>query len=216
MMSITILRRSITAAVVLGLVSLVGVVQAQEEPTAVAKLTALLADAHTIDADFTQLTLDSSGVRIQESRGHMSLKRPGKFTWHTQEPMQQELVSDGKTVWLYDPDLMQVTIQKLDERMTHTPALLLSGDMAQIEESFFVEYQQNRSIVDFVLTPKAKDTLFDRLRLSFRDGLINDMQLEDAVGQKTNLYFFDLKMNTAMDDALFRFNVPKGVDVIEE
>lgn len=215
MMNIASVKRSLTAAL-LGLIFLVGIAQAQEQPTAVAKLTALLADAHTIDADFTQLTLDGSGVRIQEARGHMSLKRPGKFTWHTEEPMQQELVSDGKTVWLYDPDLMQVTIQTLDERMTHTPALLLSGDMAQIEESFFVEYQQNRSIVDFVLTPKAKDTLFDRLRLSFRDGLINDMQLEDAVGQKTNLYFFDLKMNTAMDDSLFQFNVPEGVDVIEE
>lgn len=214
-MNIANLRRSLTAAL-FGLILFVGVTHAQEQQTAVEKLTALLADAHTIDADFTQLTLDSSGVRIQETLGHMSLKRPGKFTWHTQEPMQQELVSDGKTVWLYDPDLMQVTVQKLDERMTHTPALLLSGDMAQIEESFVVEFQQNRSVVDFVLTPKAKDTLFDRLRLSFRDGLINDMQLEDAVGQKTTLYFFSLKMNTEMDDSLFQFSVPEGVDVIEE
>jgi len=215
-MNIANLRRSLTTAALFGLVSFVGVTHAQEQQTAVEKLTALLADAHTIDADFTQLTLDSNGVRIQETLGHMSLKRPGKFTWHTQEPMQQELVSDGKTVWLYDPDLMQVTVQKLDERMTHTPALLLSGDMAQIEESFVVEFQQNRSVVDFVLTPKAKDTLFDRLRLSFRDGLINDMQLEDAVGQKTTLYFFSLKMNTEMDDSLFQFSVPEGVDVIEE
>lgn len=199
------------------LLMLAGLANAQKHaPDAVETLALLLADADTIQADFTQLTLDASGTQVQEVRGQMQLKRPGKFIWNTHEPMAQELVSNGEKVWLYDPDLLQVTIQTLDERMTHTPALLLSGDMQQIDEGFKVEYMQSNSLQDFILIPKAKDTLFDRLRLSFRNGLINDMQLEDAVGQKTTLYFFGVQMNRPLADALFEFVVPDDVDVFEE
>jgi outer membrane lipoprotein carrier protein len=58
--------------------------------------------------------------------------------------------------------------------------------------------------------------LFDSLRISFRSGVVNDMQLIDSVGQRTNILFFDVKMNEAMDAKQFVFEVPKGVDVIQE
>lgn len=208
------LKTGLLTAALAGMLSLAGLAGATEN--GVEKLTQLLGGADTLSARFTQLTLDATGAHIQESTGQMKLKRPGKFIWHTDPPLQQELVSDGSTIWLYDPDLMQVTIQQLDDRMTHTPALLLSGDVEQIEESFEVEYRENAGAVDFILSPKAPDTLFDRLRLSFSEGVINSMQLEDAVGQKSSLYFFDLELNHAMDDASFEFDIPDGVDVIEE
>lgn len=71
-------------------------------------------------------------------------------------------------------------------------------------------------MVDFILKPKAKDTLFDTLRLSFRNGVINDMQLIDSIGQRTNILFLGVKMNQPLDDAQFDFQVPAGADVIEE
>ncbi|MCY1292601.1 Outer-membrane lipoprotein carrier protein [compost metagenome] len=71
-------------------------------------------------------------------------------------------------------------------------------------------------MVDFILKPKAKDTLFDTLRLSFRNGVINDMQLIDSVGQRTNILFLGIKMNQALDTAQFNFKVPEGADVIQE
>lgn len=188
--------------------------QAQEQ--AAAKLAGLLGGAQTLQGRFSQLTLDATGTQLQESAGTMELKRPGMFRWVTEPPLEQELVSDGKKVWLYDPDLMQVTIQAMDERMTHTPALLLSGDVAQIRDSFSIEYKENGSVSDFFLTPTAKDTLFDSLRLSFKDNLIYDMQLSDAVGQRTNILFMSIRMNEPLDDGHFVFQVPDGVDVIEE
>lgn len=187
---------------------------AQEQ--AAAKLAGLLGGADTLQGRFSQLTLDATGTQLQESSGLMELKRPGMFRWVTEPPLEQELVSDGKKVWLYDPDLMQVTIQSMDERMTHTPALLLSGDVKQIRSSFDIEYKENGSVSDFFLTPLAKDTLFDSLRLSFKDGLIYDMQLTDAVGQRTNILFMSLRLNEPLADSHFRFDIPDGVDVIEE
>src|SRR3546814_14982350 len=107
--------------------------------------------------------------------------------------MEQLLVSIGQKVWLYDPDLEQVTVQQLDQRLTHTPALLLSGDVSTISENFEVSHKEAGEVVDFTLKPKAKDTLFDNLSLSFRRGLINVMPLIDSVGQRPKLLLTGLK-----------------------
>lgn len=194
-----------------------GALQAQaDDQVAIARLTEMLHKAQTITGRFSQLTLDGSGTQLQETSGELVLKRPGLFRWHTDEPMEQLLVSNGQKVWLYDPDLQQVTIQTLDQRLTHTPALLLSGDVSKISENFEITHKEGGDVVDFILTPKAKDTLFDTLRLSFRNGVINDMQLIDSVGQRTNILFLGVKMNQAIDAAQFDFKVPEGADVIQE
>ena len=187
-----------------------------DEDASAQRLTALLDQAQTISARFSQLTLDGSGTQLQETAGQLVLKRPGLFRWHTDAPMEQLLVSNGEKVWLYDPDLEQVTIQTLDKRLTHTPALLLSGDVSEIQENFTISHQEGGNVVDFMLKPKSKDTLFDSLRLSFRSGVLNDMQLIDSIGQRTNILFLSVKMNEAVDDTLFSFEIPEGADVIQE
>ncbi|SDG33597.1 outer membrane lipoprotein carrier protein [Pseudomonas benzenivorans] len=187
-----------------------------DDEAAVQRLTQLLNQAQTITARFSQLTLDGSGTQLQESAGQLALKRPGLFRWHTDAPMEQLLVSNGEKVWLYDPDLEQVTIQALDQRLTHTPALLLSGDVSKISENFEISYKEGGSVVDFILKPKSKDSLFDSLRLSFRSGMLNDMQLIDSIGQRTNILFLNVKMNEALDDGQFSFDIPEGADVIQE
>ncbi|WP_454255475.1 outer membrane lipoprotein chaperone LolA [Pseudomonas sp. Marseille-Q8238] len=187
-----------------------------DEDAAVKRLTVLLNQAQTMTARFSQLTLDGTGTQLQETSGQLALKRPGLFRWHTDAPQEQLLVSNGEKVWLYDPDLMQVTIQALDQRMTHTPALLLSGDVSKIRENFEISFKEAGEVVDFMLKPKAKDTLFDNLRLSFRRGVINDMQLIDSIGQRTNILFLSVKMNEAIDPKQFTFDVPAGADVIQE
>jgi outer membrane lipoprotein carrier protein len=187
-----------------------------DEQASVQRLTHLLDQAQTISARFSQLTLDGSGTQLQETSGQLALKRPGLFRWHTDAPMEQLLVSNGEKVWLYDPDLEQVTIQTLDQRLTHTPALLLSGDISKISESFEITHKEGGDVVDFILKPKAKDSLFDSLRLSFRGGVVNDMQLIDSVGQRTNILFLGVKMNESLDPGLFSFDIPEGADVIQE
>jgi len=186
------------------------------DDVAVQRLTTLLNQAQTISGRFSQLTLDGSGTQLQETSGEMSLKRPGQFRWHTDAPMEQLLISNGETIWFYDPDLEQVTIQKMDQRLTHTPALLLSGDVSKIAESFGITLKEGGNVVDFILKPKAADSLFESLRLSFRSGVINDMQLIDNVGQRTNILFLGVKMNPPIDAGQFTFAIPEGVDVIQE
>lgn len=182
----------------------------------VQRLSQLLNQSKTIDAQFSQLTLDASGSSLQETTGQMTVQRPGLFYWHTDAPQEQVVVSDGAKVTLWDPDLEQATIKKLDQRLTQTPALLLSGDISKISESFDITSKEQGEVLDFTLKPKTKDTLFDSLRLSFRKGLINDMQLIDSVGQRTNILFNGVRNNQPVAPDRFTFKVPAGADVIQE
>lgn len=189
---------------------------AQADEQAVKSLTQLLDQSRTLTGRFSQLTLDASGTQLQETHGDLSLQRPGLFYWHTDAPQEQLMVSDGQKVSLWDPDLEQVTIKTLDQRLTQTPALLLSGDTSKISQSFDITAKQSGDVIDFTLKPKTKDTLFDSLRLSFRRGILNDMQLIDSVGQRTNLLFTGIKANEPIAASKFKFDIPKGADVIKE
>lgn len=197
-----------------------GAVSVQAAPqgssVSVQRLSDLLAKAQTLTGRFTQLSLDSTGTRLQETKGEMVLKRPGLFRWHTDKPMEQLLVSNGEKIWLYDPDLEQVTIRKLDKRLTHTPALLLSGSLTNISEHFDVTHQELGDATEFKLRPKGKDSLFDALVLSFRKGIIFDMQLVDNVGQRTRINFSNVVLNEPQAAENFVFNIPPGTDVIAE
>jgi outer membrane lipoprotein carrier protein len=126
---------------------------------------------------------------------------------------QEHLLARGKPL---REALEQVTIKKLDQRLSQTPALLLSGDVSKISESFDISAKEAGGVIDFTLKPKTKDTLFDSLRLSFRNGMVNDMQLIDSVGQRTNILFTAVKANEAIAASKFKFDIPKGADVIQE
>ena len=182
----------------------------------VTRLSQLLEKSKTITANFSQLTLDGSGTRLQETKGEMSVQRPGLFYWHTEAPQEQTMISDGQKVTLWDPDLEQATIKKLDQRLTQTPALLLSGDVSKISESFDISSKQAGEVMEFILKPKTKDTLFDSLNLSFRNGMINNMRLVDSVGQRTDILFSGVKANEPIPASKFKFVIPKGADVIQE
>ncbi|AZS50774.1 outer membrane lipoprotein chaperone LolA [Entomomonas moraniae] len=191
-------------------------IAASNDQQATSQLSKLLDQSQSMTGNFTQVTLDATGTRLQETKGELALKRPGLFRWHTAAPQEQLLISDNQKLWLYDPDLMQLTIQKMDQRMSHTPALLLSGNVAEIQKNFTINAKTNGKLQTFILTPKDKDSLFNSLTLTFNGNTINSMQLIDNVGQKTNIAFKDIKMNAPVAASLFKFVPPQGTDIIEE
>ena len=189
---------------------------AHADADSVKRLGQLLGQSDTITARFSQLTLDGSGTQLQETAGEMAVKRPGLFYWHTDAPQEQTMISDGQKVTLWDPDLEQATIKKLDPRLNQTPALLLSGDVSKINDSFDITSKQTSNVIEFTLKPKSKDTLFDTLSLSFGNGVINNMRLVDSVGQRTDILFSGVKASQPVPASKFKFDIPKGADVIQE
>ncbi len=199
--------------VLVGIVLMSTGVQAE---TAANNLNRLLSQLSSLSATFEQLVLDGSGNRLQQVNGEMVLARPGKFYWRTEEPFPQLLVSDGQTLWLYDEDLEQVTRQSVDQKLSNTPALLLSGNLDGLEDTFEVLGPVVGDSGEYRLIPIKADALFVMLRLIFEAGLPVEMQLEDSLGQKTGIYFSDISVNIGVDDALFEFVLPAGVDLITE
>ncbi len=106
------------------------------------RLTERLDPLENYHATFEQQILDGGGERLQSARGEMWLSRPGMLRWEVEAPYSQTVVSDGEDVYLYDPDLEQVTVQAMDDRVTHTPALLLSGSADELTASYDVFYEQ--------------------------------------------------------------------------
>ena len=169
-----------------------------------------------IEADFVQYVLDASGSRLQETHGHMVLAHPNQFWWQTVDPFAQLLVSNGKRLWIYDKDLEQVTVQTLDQRTTSTPALLLSGNGKDIGAEFNVVMKRgDNGLVFYRLTPKDPESLYQTLRLNFKNNQLLEMQLEDAMHQKTSLTFSNMVFNPLIKDDLFNFVIPENIDVLE-
>ncbi len=180
------------------------------------RLARMLEPVDTYVADFDQQILDGSGQRLQEANGRMWLSRPGRFRWEVNAPYEQVVVSDGEQVTLFDPDLAQATVQPLDERVTHTPALLLSGSAGQLTDNYEVTSSQQGTAEIFELVPKSPDTLFEELKLTFYGERLGFLQMTDSTGQRTAIEFDDVEQNVSVEDARFDLTLPEGTDVIRE
>jgi outer membrane lipoprotein carrier protein len=170
----------------------------------------------TFEAKFSQVTTDTNNKVKQKTSGIVQIKKPKLFHWVTNAPFNQELTSNGETVWFYDEDLEQVTVQPFNEKLANAPLTLLSGDAAAIIQNYNVELQTNDNIDDFILTSKNTNSNFANIRLMFNTGHLQDLQLTDNTGQKTKIVFFEVEMDKELGDDLFTFNIPAGVDVIEK
>ena len=180
------------------------------------QLTQHLGNYSSLQADFVQYLLDASGSRLQETRGQMQLLQPNKFYWQTEDPFAQTIVSNGQEVWIYDPDLEQVTVQILDTRVTATPALLLSGDQQMIAEHFEVQVNiGSDGMQQFVLVPKDPESLYESIKLYILDGQLKQMQLVDTLQQKTAMNFFNLVQGATIPDQVFQFQIPADTDLID-
>jgi outer membrane lipoprotein carrier protein len=150
----------------------------------------------------------------RESSGTFSFQRPGKFRWLYTKPFEQLIVGDGEKVWVYDRDLNQVVVRKLDAALGSTPAALLAGDIA-LEENFVLIDGGTSDGLEYVeAKPKSPDTGFARVRIGFAQSLPRAMQLTDAFGNVTTLTFSNFERNPTIDPGQFRFLVPKGADVV--
>lgn len=189
---------------------------AEPEAVAPARLRAFLAETVTLQARFSQVLLEADSDRTQVSEGTFYLHRPQRFRWDYTRPAPQLVVADGEHLWLYDPDLEQATVRRLDDGLSSTPALLLSGD-GNLDDSFTVGAAYHEDGFDWVeLAPVSAAADFSGVRVGFQDGRLGSMELIDALGQTTVIRFSEVQVNTPLDPALFQFTPPAGVDVIRD
>jgi len=183
---------------------------------ALQRLQDFFAATRSMRAEFHQVVLDRDGRKLQEVTGTMQLQRPGKFRWDYRKPYVQLIVGDGERVWLYDPDLAQVTVRSLDRALGSTPAALLAGS-DDIGSHFELSEVAGQNRVQWISAiPKARDSGFDKVMLGFVGDKLTTMQVQDSFGQVTMIDFTKVETNPALPPASFRFIVPAGTDVLGE
>lgn len=184
---------------------------------AVDQLKAFISGTRSAQAEFTQTVLDSKGRKMQVSSGTMQFVRPGKFRWEYRTPYEQLIVGDGEKFWLYDADLEQVTVRKLDAALGSSPAALLSGNN-EIERDFILEEAGEQYGLHWLTAkPRNTESTFSAIRMGFNaQSELAAMELNDAFGNTTILRFAQLRRNPQLAPSLFRFVPPKGADVLGE
>lgn len=179
-------------------------------------LKAFLNQTTSAKARFAQMVLDKNLRMLQQATGTMQFSRPGKFRWEYNKPYEQTIVGDGSRLWIYDKDLNQVTVRKLDQALGSSPAALLAGSN-EIEKNYTLTNIGNQEGLDWLeAMPKTRDTAFERIRLGFGKAGLEAMELRDQFGQVTVIKFADLERNPKLSPEIFHFTPPKGADVIGE
>lgn len=183
---------------------------------AVDQLHQFLSGTRTLKADFSQMVVGKGGRKPQQSSGSVAISRPGKLRWDIEKPYPQLVVGDGEKIWIYDPELKQVTVRKAGQAIGGSPAALLAGSN-ELERNFTLNEAGERDGMNWVeAIPKAGESGFEKVRLGFAGSDLKAMELHDSFGQTTLIRFSRLERNPALPAATFRFTPPAGVDVVGE
>ena len=187
-------------------------------------LEAFMKNVQAGKADFTQ-SVTSPAKAGQESRtkvssGTFEFQRPGKFKFNYTKPFEQLIVADGKTLWLYDVDLNQVTQRAQAQALGSTPAAILTSatDLKTLQADFGLSNQPASNGLDWVLaSPKVKGGQLKEVRIGFSaEGQLAALDIEDSFGQRSVMQFKSMQTQASLPAATFHFTAPKGADVLKQ
>lgn len=181
---------------------------------AAAELAARLQAIESLAARFTQRTVGPDGALLESLSGRLWLARPARIRWHADAPGEQLLVGDGTWLWYYDVELAQVTVRRLDA-LEESPALLLLGSEEALA-AYQVEAQRRGEARCYRLRPRSPEASYRAVVLCFRGARPAAMELEDGLGNRTTVRFSQVALNRPLEESLFHFSPPEGVDVVRE
>ena len=185
--------------------------------TGLERLHAFMTGAQGLQADFTQQITPREGKAPAPVSGHLAFQRPGLFRWESLKPYHQLIVADGQKVWLWDPDLNQVTVKNQAKALGASPAALLAGNDARLEQDFELSDGGTHDGLEWVeARPRAGEVGFDRIQLGFAGKDLARMDLRDSFGQLTQVRFGHFEHLAGPAAAQFTFHTPAGADEIRE
>ncbi len=179
------------------------------------QLRAFVASVTSATGSFSQYTVNDQGRTQPAQTGVFSFQRPGKFKWAVQKPYEQLVISDGRQVFQFDPDLAQVTERKVDAAIGTSPAAILFGS-GSLEQSFDVSALPAKDGVDWLRAkPRTADAGFSRVDIGMKNNLPVRVELLDSFGQTTRVDLSAIQPNPQLPAKEFQCTAPKGVDVVK-
>lgn len=186
-----------------------------QDSNGIDKLTAFLSRVHSLKASFEQILLDADRAELQRSEGSVVIARPKRFRWEYRTPYAQTIISNGKTFWIWDSELDQLTVKPMDKALGKSPAMLLSSDHPLSEDFVLTNLGEQNGMTWVMLEPRDPETDFNRIRIAFQGNTLVTMELNDSFDQVTRLHFSDMVLNPQLPDSTFEFETPDGADVLD-
>ena len=197
------------------LLLLIALLSLLSTPLYATSLDRFLSGLKTMQADFVQSVESQGGSQYTTQKGVFYLKRPGKFRWDYAGKDAQLIVADGRTVWLLDRDLEQVSHQPQKMALRGTPAQLLSQG-ERVDKHFTILREYKRDGLEWMaLAPVDKDSQIEEVNVAFRDNKLVKLEMADKLGQYTKFSFSNVQRNPSLSKSLFKFKAPPGFDVWE-
>ena len=186
---------------------------AMADNSAVQQLQRFLDNTQSLSAHFEQTLLNEYDELMQQSAGELRMQRPGKFRWDYTKPYEQNIVSNGRKIWMYDAELEQVSVRPY-EQLESSPVNLLDNQQP-LETLFSLQAMPSQDDQDWVkLTPRKADGDFQQMLVGLYKGNIKTMRLLDNFNQQTEIIFTDLSINPQFKADLFEFSAPQGADIM--
>lgn len=183
--------------------------------TAADQLKSFIRTVPAAQGEFSQQTQSATGSPQNSQTGKFVFRRPGQFRWDVAQPYEQQIVSDGKQLYQYDPDLAQVTVRGVDASIGTSPAAILFGT-ASLESSFELSEEGQHDGLDWLRAkPISSDAGFAYVDIGFKQGKPQRLLLKDAFDQTTLIEFTQLQVNPSLAADTFTFTAPDGVDVVQ-
>ena len=196
------------------LIALLAMAGPSHAATAQEQLAAFVAGVHSASGSFLQVTVGPQGQTRPAQSGRFTFERPGRFVWDVIRPYAQRIVSDGREVFQFDPDLNQVTVRKVDQAIGASPASILFGN-GSLEQAFDVSALPDRDDLAWLRAkPRGGEAGFTSVDLGFSDGLPARIVLLDAFGQTTKVELSGMQRNPSLPPETFKFVAPAGADVV--
>ena len=186
---------------------------------AAAKMRATLGATTRSRANFQQTVSDGRGAVVQRSSGSFTAEQPRRLNWQVRSPSAQSLITDGDRIWLYDPDLAQVTVGVLDTETAEAPMLILSGQVGTLTSKYDISAEGGGSNWRFVMKLRSaavtRGPSFEQLTLEVVDGDVRAMHIRDTLEQRTDVMLSAVEHPAQVDARLFHFVIPAGVEVVQ-
>jgi outer membrane lipoprotein carrier protein len=183
--------------------------------TALQQMERFLTDMQSLQASFEQSVLDPQQRQATRSQGVFYMQRPGQFRWDYSEPDKQQIIADGRQIWLIDPELEQASVQTQSTALRGTPAMfLIGGD--PVEQHFeVIDIGDSQGFAWVELIPRDKESQFVRVLLAFQGNLLQRMEMTDTFDQITRFQFYDIKQNPTFKPGFFDYTRPEYFDLYQ-
>lgn len=206
-------------------------------------LRAQLANLHFFSANFIQEVVSEAGEMLEKSSGNLAISKPNLANWHTLEPDELAIVSDGNDVWFYNPWIEQVSVYSLSAAIAKTPILLLTSKDESLWQQYTVTQEQltqkvivQESVQDsviqdqlnqqgdrFVISAKDPNSQIKSLTLEFtvkdentQSSELSQFSFLDATGQVSHIKLSNFDAEKVPESSLFNFLVPADVQIDDQ